>query len=568
MKKNELKKQHIIHLGFSLAILFLITFISSRAFFRIDLTSERRYTLSDETKNVLRKLDDVVYIKVYLNGDLPIGFKKLHNGIRETLDEFRVYGRNNIQYEFINPSESNDPKIREKVYADLYQKGLQPINIQARDKEGGASEKIIFPAALITYKGVEIPVSLLSNNVSLTADENLNNSLQTVEYNLIKNIYNLTNKKTDKIAFLEGQGELDEIATGDITRELSNYFSVDRGAINGKPGVLDGYKAIIVAKPSKPFTEQDKLVLDQYLMKGGKILWFVSEVNVNTDSLGKGSTIGFINNLNIDDLLFTYGVRINPNLVQDVQCNMLPINTATPGSQPSWTPTPWLYYPLLSPIVEHPVTRNLNIIWARFASQIDTVGSNPKVKKTALLKTSTYTRLVNAPLAISLSEVKQTPVRKEFTKSNQAIAILLEGRFSSLYRNRLVRSIIPEAEASYKPESVPTRMIVVADGNMIGNDVRMTAKGPMVSALGYDKYTRQTFGNKDFIVNAVNYLTDEAGLMSLRSKEFKLRILDKSRIADERLKWQLINTLGPAVLIIILGLFYNFRRKKKYASTK
>jgi ABC-2 type transport system permease protein len=567
MKKKELKKQHIIQLAFALVILALAAFISTKAFFRIDLTSEHRYTLSTETKTILKQLDDIVYVKVYLEGDLPVGFKKLRNNIRETLDEFRVYAKDNLQYEFINPSESNDTKTRNKIYGDLYNKGIQPTSIKARDKEGGASEKVVFPGALISYKGVEIPVGLLQNNATLSAEENLNNSAQTIEYELIKAIYNLTNKKVEKIAFLEGQGELNEMQTGDITRELSNYFQVDRGTINGKIGILDAYKAIIVARPTRPFAEQDKFVLDQYIMKGGKVLWFVDAVNVNPDSLANGSTFGFINNINIDDQLFTYGVRLNPNLVQDIQCNILPVSAGETGTQPRWIPAPWLYYPLISPLVDHPITRNLNLIWAKYASQIDTLAV-PNIKKTFLLKTSAFTKLVNVPVYIRLEEVKRNPVQKEFNKANQPIAVLLEGQFPSVFRNRLVKNMMPGAEKNFKDKSAHTKMIVVADGSLIANDVRITPNGPMLSALGYDKYTKQTFGNKDFIVNAVNYLADETGLISLRAKEFKLRVLNKAKIGDERLKWQIINTILPVLLVIGFGLYYNYLRKKKYATIK
>jgi ABC-2 type transport system permease protein len=565
MKKKELKKQHIVQLLFSLIIVALAIFISGKLFFRIDLTSEKRYTLSEETKSILKNLDDVIYVKVYLEGDFPAGFKKLHNAIRETLDEFRVYARTNVQYEFINPSESSDANVRKNVQTELYKKGLNPINIQSKDKEGGASEKIIFPGALITYKGVEIPVSFLKNNVSLSADENLNNSVQSIEYELIKSMFSLTNKSNAKIAFLEGQDELNEMEVADITRELSNYFQVDRGAINGKPGTLDAYKAIIVARPTKPFNEPDKFALDQYIMKGGKVLWLIDAVNVNADSLANGATFGLINELNINDQLFTYGVRINPNLVEDVQCGVLPVNTALSGNQPHWVPSPWFYYPLISPLVDHPVTRSLNLIMAKYASQIDTLAVSG-IKKTYLLKTSDHTKLVNAPVYIRLEEIKQTPQRSEFNLSSQPIAVLLEGKFPSVYRNRPVKGMLPGAKNTFKAESVPTKMIVIADGGLIANDVRMTAKGPMISALGYDKYTRQTFGNKDFIVNAVNYLTDESGLISLRAKEFKLRVLDKSKIRNERLKWQLINTIVPVFLVLVFGIYYHYARKKRYST--
>ncbi|HEY4788712.1 MAG TPA: gliding motility-associated ABC transporter substrate-binding protein GldG [Bacteroidales bacterium] len=564
MKKKELKRQHVIQLILSLIILILAVFISSKVFFRIDLTSEKRFTLSSETKTILKDLDDVVYVKVYLDGDLPVGFKKLRNVIRETLDEFRVYGKSNVQYEFINPSESSDIKVRRNIYSDLVNKGVQVTNIQSHDKEGGESEKIIFPGALISYKGNELPVALLKNNVTLSAEENLNNSMQTVEYSLIKGIYDLTNKNILKIGFLEGQGELSNMQIADIDRELSNYYRVEPVVINKNLKALDPYKVIVIAKPTKSFDETDKFVIDQYVMNGGKVMWFVDEVNVNADSLTNGSTIGFINDLGIDDQLFTYGVRINPNLVQDIQCNQLPVSAGNVGGQTRWVPAPWLYYPLISPLVDHPITRNLNLVWAKFASQIDTLAV-PGIRKIPLLKTSTFTRLVKAPLFIRLSEVKEGINRSEFNKPNQTISILLEGRFPSLFRNRQAKDILPGDDIVLKKLSVPTKMIVVADGDLIANDVRISAKGPMITPLGFDKYSRQTFGNKEFIVNCIDYLTDESGLMALRAKEFKLRILDKARIRDERFKWQMINTVLPVFIVIAFGFYYNASRKKKYA---
>ncbi len=566
MKQSSVRKQLIIQFTFSVIILAFAAFISAKVYFRIDLTTEKRYTLSVETKTILKNLDDIVYVKVYLDGDLPVGFKKLRNSIRETLDEFRIYGKENVQYQFVNPSENTDPKIRNKQYADIYSKGLKPINIQAKDKEGGASEKTIFPGAIISYKGLEIPISLLKNNVALSAEENLNNSMQGVEYELIKAIFNISNKNVEKIAFLEGHGELNEMEVGDVTRELSNSYQVDRGTIENDMHILDQYKAVIIAKPTKPFSEKDKYVLDQYLMHGGKLIWFVSSVNVNTDSLANGATFGFINDLQIDDQLFTYGIRLNPNLVQDIQCNALPVNTSPTNSQPKWMPAPWLYYPLISPLVDHPISRNLDMIWARYASEIDTVGGNNTTKKTCILRTSRFSKTVSAPLYINLQDIKRTPKQTEFNKPNMPIAILVEGKFQSVFRNRLIKNILQGAETNFAAESAPTKMVVVSDGNMLANDVRVTAKGPMVSALGYDKFTRQTFGNKDFVVNIVNYLTDETNLMSLRSKELKLRILDKPRILEERVKWQIINTLLPVVLIVLFGLYYNYWRKKKYAN--
>jgi gliding-associated putative ABC transporter substrate-binding component GldG len=446
------------------------------------------------------------------------------------------------------------------------QKELKPTKIQMKGADGSSSERTIFPCAMVSYNGVEVPVQLLKNNPTLTAEENLNNSTQNIEFELVKTIFNLTNKHIDKIAFLEGHGELNELETGDITKELSYYYQVDRGVINGKPGILDAYKAIVIAKPTKSFSEQDKLIIDQYIMRGGKVIWFIDEVNVSIDSLANGATFGFISPLNLDDQLFTYGARINPNLIQDIQCNILPVQAGMNGNQPRWVPAPWLYYPLLAPLVVHPVTRDLNLIFSRFASTIDTVGEGSGIKKTVLLKTSSYTKTVNAPIYISLDEVKNNPVKEEFNKPNQTVALLLEGQFKSVFRNRNAGQIIPGWKDKLQSLSIPNKMIIVADGDMIANDVRMTAKGPMITALGYDKYSRQSFGNKEFIVNAINFLVDENGLIEMRSKEFKLRLLDKKRLSEEKVKWKVINTLVPVIIVLLFAMFFQYRRKRKYTS--
>jgi gliding-associated putative ABC transporter substrate-binding component GldG len=377
MKKvqKNIRNHHLIQVGLTLLIVILLWVIGSKVYFRIDLTSEKRFTLTQETKQILKNLPDEILVKVYLEGDLPSGFKKLRNSVKENLDEFRVYAGEKIQYEFINPADNPDVKARTQLYSDLYSKGLRPTNLMMRDEEGGNSEKLIFPSALVSYGGIELPVNFLKNNVGLTAEENLNNSMQTIEYELIKPINNLTSKKIDKVAFIEGHGELDEFEVEDIYKEIANSFDIFRGTISGKPGILDDYKTIVIARPQREFNEADKFVLDQYIMKGGRVLWIVDGVNVSADSLANGATFAMINDIKLDDMLFTYGARINPTLVQDIQCNVIPINTAVRGAQPKWSPLPWLYYPLISPLVDHPVSRNLNMVLARFPTSIDTVGA-------------------------------------------------------------------------------------------------------------------------------------------------------------------------------------------------
>ena len=558
------RNKNIIQLVLSILIIILIVFISSFFVIRIDLTAEKRYTISPVTKNILKNLEDVLFVRIYLDGDLNISFKKMQRNIRETLNEFRVYARKNLEYEFINPMAEKDEKIRDDVFNELYDKGLKPTNILSTDKEGGTSEKIIFPGAIIVYRGTELPVNLLKNNPGLDAEENIHNSIQTIEYELINKIRSLASKTTEKVAFIEGQGELDEFQTGDITRELANYFQVDRGQINGRHGILDEYKAVIIAKPTKPFSEADKFVIDQYIMNGGKVLWFIDEVNVSMDSLVNGSTFAFISNLNIEDLLFRYGVRINPDLIRDIQCNVIPVNRALSGNPANFMPASWLYYPLLSAPATHPVTRSLNLIKTEFVSSVDTIGARQKLKKTVLLRSSPYSMNISVPRMISLEEIKENPDKNQFSSPNIPIAVLLEGIFESAFQNRSIHEY-SEDNTSFKKVSKPNKMLVVSDGDIIRNEIRHTSKGTMIMPLGMDRYTQQYFGNKDFIVNIVNYMTDQEDLIQLRTKEFELRLLDRTKIREERLKWQIINAVLPVLLIIISGIIYNYLRKRRYA---
>jgi gliding-associated putative ABC transporter substrate-binding component GldG len=538
-------------------IILLTAFVLSSFFFlRLDLTSEKRYTLSDFTRKTLKNLNDIVYVKVYLDGDLNIPFGKMKQGIRETLDEFRVYAGDNLQYEFINPFRGLDASAREKVITDLYGRGLQPSNIISGDEEGGTEQKIIFPGAFVTYRGTEVPVNFLKNNALAGPEENINNSVQSLEFDLIRVINTLASDSVEKVAFLEGQGELGESGVYDITRELAWFFQVDRGSINGTPGILDDYKAVIIAKPSLPFTEQDKFVLDQYIMNGGRVLWFLDMVKLSMDSLSQhGYTIAMADQLNIEDMLFRYGVRINPVLLQDYQCNVIPLNMALPGNSPDFRFMPWYYYPLLNPLQSHPVTKNLSQIKSEFASDIDTTGPGRKLTKTILLSTSDLTRKVIVPTYVSLAEAAQTESVSQFNEKSKAVAILLEGSFESSFRNRILGEII-KGSYTFRDTSKLTSMLVVGDGDIIRNEDNYP--------LGFDRYTQRTFANKDFIVNAIHYMTGHNNLIRLRSRELSLRLLDKEKISRHRLFWVLLNTLGPSSLVIIAGIFFNLYRKKRY----
>jgi ABC-2 type transport system permease protein len=563
-RTQSVRKNDILFLAGTIAILLLVNIISQRLFYRLDLTSEKRFTLSDDTKAILRSLDGMVYIRIYLEGDLNIPFKKFQDNIRDILDEFRIYGKSKIQYEFVNPFENTSQDMQNQIISELYEKGLKPSNIQQRDKEGGLSEKIVFPGALVIHNEIEIPLNFLLNNPGLDAEENLNNSIEALEYAFISTIKNITNPSTEKIAFLEGHGELNEFEVNDFSTELSKSYQVDRGRINGMPGILDEYQAVIVAKPTMPFGEADKFVIDQYIMNGGKVLWLIDAVQVSLDSLINGETMAYIGNLNLDDLFFRYGIRINPELLQDIQCNVIPVNMALEGNPPNFQPVPWLYYPLIQPNPGTPITQNLNLVLCRFANSIDTIEARKSVHKKALLSSSQLSRTKKVPSIVSLQEIKESPKKEDFTQSNILTGILLEGVFESAFTNRAIDAYFDKLPA-VKKTSINTRMAIIADGDMIRNDVRYSTRVPVISPLGYDRFTRQTFGNKEFLINLVQYLADDDNLLELRGREFKIRLLDKEKIISERKKWTLLNMIIPSLLILILGGLYIFSRTRKFS---
>ena len=550
------------------AAVLLISGLASLFHLRIDLTEDSRYTLSAPTKKILSELKSDLYIQVWLDGEMPIQFKKLKRSVKEMLDEFRIASGRKLDYEFINPFEAKDAKERNKKYESLLAEGLFPVNLQAKDEEGGASQKLIFPGMTVNYNGAERPVNFLKNIQSLPLEQKLLHSMEGLEYEMIQTISTITSDTIYKIAFIEGHGEISEPAVADITLSLQRIFYIVRGAINGRPGVLDRFSAVIIAGPEKSFDERDKLVLDQYIMNGGKVLWLFEEVKADADSLVNGETVALFRPLGLEDQLFVYGARVNPSLVQDLECMVIPMKVVTAGTQQQMVPVPWLYYPLLYPSQSHPVTRNINRVAGKFVNYIDTVGRDPEIRKTLLLTTSQFTKILNPPVLISLKEAERTPDEKEFTRRFLPAAVLLEGKFNSAFRNRPVSDIIGDKSFKIRDKSFETKMIVVADGDIIRNDVRRSGNGVTPVTLGLDRYTMQTFGNKDFLVNCLNYLVDDNGIMQLRSRELKMRLLNKAAVKNNLLLIRIINVILPVVLVIIAGMFYNFLRKRKYAKIK
>lgn len=555
------KRKDIIMVVITMAIVVLLNFVCSFVFKRFDLTSEKRYTLSESTKKLLGSLDDVVYIKVYLQGDFNPSFTRLKNETKELLDEFRAYSGGNLEYEFINPLENENKEETDKIEKQLYDKGIMPEQIVDRNNQK-TSETLIWPGAIITYKGKESVWQIFKRQVGFEQDQSINNSVQELEYGLSNSIRKTTIIKKPEVLFIEGHGELDTIYCADFMHSLQEYYNVSRVNINHKLYALKGADAIIIAQPDSMFDEKDKFIIDQFIMHGGKALWLVEPVYVNRDTMmRKGYTLGFKNELNLDDILFKYGVRLNPTIVQDLQCAQVPVNVGFKQGQPNFQMFPWPYYPLLLASSNHPIVKNLDLIRTEYIGTLDTVFAR-NVKKTILLQTSKYTKTQPTPARIALGTVKFKPKEDQYKNSFQNVACLLEGQFESVYMNRIPIRFATDSAYDFQEKSKPTRMIVVADGDIAKNEYQRNTG--MVYPVGYDIYMRQQFANRNFLLNCMNYLLDDEGLLQLRSREVKLRLLDKKKVSTQQGKWKFINVGVPLLLIFGFGLFQFFIRRKKY----
>lgn len=574
-KKINIKRANLIALVVGIAIIIVVNYISSHLFTRFDLTAEKRYSLAPATKTLLKNLNDIAFFKVYLYGkELPPAFQRLSNETREMLNEFRAYN-DNIHFEFVDLSEIENTKDRNDAYRLLVEKGLQPTNLRM-NKKGEASQVTIFPGAIVTYRGKELPLQLLMSQLQQDPNVVLNNSVQSLEYNLASALKNVTTTIKPGIAIIQGQGELTELESIDFHNSLTDFYNVERVTINGKisslairiktdsthDALINKYRAIIIAKPERPFEERDKFLIDQFIMRGGKVLWLIDPVFASMDSLQKyNTTMGIPNYTNLEDILFHYGARVNTHLIQDLNALPIPVKTGQIGDQPQFDFFKWYFFPVVIPTLTHPIVNGLNAIKTEFTGSVDTVTADG-IKKTFLLETSPYSRALNAPVYIDLEILREQPDQRAFNKGPYPIALLLEGAFVSSFLHRIPPDIADNPDFGYKSKGKPTKMIVMADGDLARNQFHFQQGYPL--PLGYDQYTRQTFGNKDLLLNAVNYLCDETGLISVRSRELKLRMLDTAKVTRERTFWQVVNTIGPVVLVVVMGLILARIRRNAY----
>ncbi len=574
---QKLRRSNLTALSLGLVIIILVNIIGARIFTRFDLTSEKRFTLSKATKEMLAQIDDLVYFRVYLEGEFPAGFKKLQRETIDMLNEFRAYN-SNIEYEFINPTASVDATERQRIFEMLVDKGLEPTDLQVKTKEG-TSKTMIFPGAIATYQNREVAVSLLASQRGVAPEEILNSSIQNLEFALADAIRKLVSNKRPSIAFIEGHGELTAEETADAYLALSEYYNVQRVRLDGKltslseresvdsvnSRIRNKFQAIIIAKPDSAFSDKDKFIIDQHVMRGGRVLWLIDPVAASLDSLqANPQFIAMARDLNLTDLLFNYGFRINNNLVMDLSALPIPVKVGQTAGQPKYDFYPWFYFPVLTPRIDDPIVKNLNAIKTEFISSIDFVETTADLQKEILLTSSRHARMVNTPVLITLEMLGKPVDERLYDKEYIPVAARIEGQFKSMYDQRMPPEILQSKEIDFKSESPDNKMIVMADGDVIRNQMQRTAGKYLPLPLGYDKYTGQQFGNKDLLLNMMNYLTDDSGLISIRSRELKIRLLDQAKIENERLYWQVLNIGLPILLVLIFGIIQAWLRRRRY----
>lgn len=575
--RKSLLRSHLLEIGATVLTIIFVNVIGHYFFLRLDLTSERRYTLSKHTKEMLKKIDEPVLFRVYLEGEFPADFKRLQSETKEMLNQFRAYN-SNIEYEFFNPNSFTDREEQQVFYQKLARRGIQPTQIQV-ETNGGVTNQILIPAADVFYRGNETTVQLLQNQKYVSDADLLNNSIQNLEYSLSSAIRALSMSKKQTIGFLQGHGELTGPVLYDFQRSLQDFYSLEYVTIDGQIQSLTAHKQqddstyrfynlfdlLIIAKPTKPFSDKDLYILDQYIMYGGKVLWLIDPLDADLDSLASnGQFIATRYPLGLDEMLFSYGVRINPDIVMDMRCRPIPIQVGMVGEKPQFRFRPWYYFPEIVPMSTHPIVRNLDLIKTDFVSSIDLIDND--IKKTVLLTTSEYSRVKNAPAMIDLADAQAEPDRKLYNRSSVPVAVLLEGEFNSAWRHRLSPFFTGQAAMGYREQSEPTKMIVISDGDVVRN--RFLASEGTVLPLGYDLYTQTQYANKDLLLGAVNYLVGDEGLMASRTRTIKLRKLDVVKTREQRSLYQAINIGAPIVLLTAAGVAIYFIRRNKYKKQK
>ncbi|MFC4097865.1 gliding motility-associated ABC transporter substrate-binding protein GldG [Euzebyella saccharophila] len=543
----------------ALFILFVLNFISQFVYTRFDLTEDGRFTLSNEAVDIISSFEKPVIVDVLLDGELPPEFAKLRTETKQILEEF-ASGNNQIKFNFIDPLE--DSGSAEQTMAELQGLGLTPAQITVEDN-GSMSQDIVFPWALVNYDNKTVKVPLLKNKLGASSEERVNNSVQQLEYAFADAFSKISIKEKKQIAIVKGNGELDDIYIADFLTTLRDYYNI--GAITldsvetNPQGTLDQlkqYDLAIIAKPTQAFSDGEKFVMDQFMVNGGKSVWLMDQVTMELDSLlnENGNAVALPRELNLTDFFFRYGVRLNADLVNDMYFTQIVLATGE-GSDSQYNPVPWMYHPMVFPKTNHPIVNNIEALRFQFAGSIDTLAN--AYHKEILLTSSPLSRLEGTPKVVDLNIISQTPDKEKFNNGNKALAVLITGKFTSAYKNR----IKPLKLDRSKDDGSASAMLVISDGDLIKNQIR---NGRPLE-LGYDKWTNNYYGNKEFLLNSINFMLDDKGLINIRSKKVAIPFLDQKKIAAQKTKWQLMNIGVPVVLTLVFGFLFSYYRKRSYS---
>lgn len=552
-----------------IGILVLLNVVAQFFYINFDLTEDKRYSLTQPTKDLIRNLDDRMFITVYLEGDLPAGFRRLQTGVTDLLKRFRTLSRD-VDFQFVDPNDGDTKDVND-LRERLKEVGIAPTNLIVKD---GSERKeiLIFPAAVISYKGRSIPVNLLEENrAGVNQEVVLNNSVQQLEYKFANAFQKIRTADRKYIFFTEGHGELPPYETADIQMAINKYHYTGRISLDSIVQINPRIDVLIIAKPTRPFSEKDKFKIDQFVMNGGKVIWLVDKLAASLDSLrGKRAHVPIDFKLNLDDQLFKYGVRLDANMVLDLECTPIPLQVGGTAQDPQYEMIDFWYHLALAPTnVEHPIVKGLDRLDIRFAGSLDTVATkNANIKKSIILQSSNQSRMMPLPSSVDFEIFRYEPDRSRFNKTFN-LGVLLEGEFQSLYRNRVPQSMMDTLKIlgqPFKEKSTSNRMIVISDGDIIKNEVRIRNNQPAPMPLGLNEFARYTFANKDFMLNCIEYMLGDEGLIEARSKEIKLRMLNEGKIEEERTFWQFINIGLPLLVLALFGLVYNFIRRRRFAN--
>ncbi|MFB9108318.1 gliding motility-associated ABC transporter substrate-binding protein GldG [Flavobacterium gyeonganense] len=549
-------------LWITIFVLVVLNMLGSLFFYRFDLTKDKRYTLSETSLQIVKQVKNPLSVKIYMEGDLPADFRRLQQETRQLLEEFQAYN-SNIVFEFVNPLENKDES--EALTKSLFQKGLIPVNITVDDK-GKQSQAMVFPWAVAVYNNREINIPLLKNRMGASTTQKVIGSIQHLEYSIADAINKITKDKQKKVAIIKGNGEMNEIHIAKMLMQIRESYYIGPFTLdsvgkdpNGSLNALKKYDLAIIAKPTEAFSDEEKQVLDQFIMNGGKSLWLIDQVAADMDSLYNqaGATLAYPRDLNLNDMFFKYGFRINPDLVKDEQGSPIKLATGEQGSATQYQDFIWKFAPLVSPESKHPIVKNLGGIKFDFASPIDTLKNG--IKKTVLLQSSPYSKKIGTPFEVNLGIVsEQTSPKDYLNKGNVPMSVLLEGSFHSVFENR----VLAFKENSFLAKGKPTKMIVVSDGDLARNQLD---KNRMPVELGYDQRSGNLYDNKDFVMNCINYLLDDTGLINIRSKDLDLPLLDKEKVYENYTQTQFITIGLPILVLLVFGLLFTYIRKRKYS---